>query len=43
MRSHYNAEELEAAHILDLVRRGFDVPIEQIDRALWILGDGVGL
>ena len=42
MRSHYNAEELAAAHLLDYVRMGGDVPADDINRALWILGDGVG-
>jgi len=43
MRSHYNAEELEAAKLLDLVRAGVPVPIEAITRALWVLGDLVGM
>ncbi|MDE2104029.1 MAG: hypothetical protein KGL39_42725 [Patescibacteria group bacterium] len=43
MRSHYNAEELEAARLLDLVRAGVNVPQEAITRALWILGDLVNV
>lgn len=42
MRDHYNCEELEAAKLLDLVRLGIDVHQDQITRALWVLGDGVG-
>jgi len=43
MRDHYTHEEREAAHTLDLVRAGVNVPQHQIMRALWVLGDGVGL
>lgn len=39
MRNHYNYEEREAAHILDLVRAGGDVPESTIKWALWTLGD----
>ena len=42
MRSHYNAEELAAALILDYARAGGDVPESAINRALWVLGDLVG-
>ena len=43
MRNHYNAEELQAALLLDYARAGGDVPIDVINRALVVLGDGVGL
>lgn len=43
MRNHYNDEEREAARVLDLVRIGGDVPEAAINRALWVLGDLVGL
>lgn len=43
MRDKYNAEELEAAKILDLVKLGEDVPIRTIKWALWVLGDLVGV
>lgn len=39
MRDHLNYEEREAAHILDLVRAGGDVPETTITWALWVLGD----
>ncbi|MDE2100290.1 MAG: hypothetical protein KGL39_23770 [Patescibacteria group bacterium] len=42
MRDHYNDQEQKAAELLDLVRAGGHVPLEQIRRALWILGDLVG-
>lgn len=43
LRDHCNAEELEAHRILDLVKAGFAVPRLLIKRALFVLGDGVGL
>jgi len=43
VRTHYNPEELAAALLLDYARAGGDVPIDLINRALWVLGDGVGL
>lgn len=43
LRDHCNPEELEAHRILDLVKAGFNVPQLQIKRALFVLGDGVGL
>ena len=43
MRNHYNTEELQAALLLDYARAGGDVPIDLINRALVVLGDGVGL
>ncbi len=43
MRNHYTVEELQAALLLDYARAGGDVPIDLINRALWVLGDGVGL
>lgn len=42
MRNLYNAEELEAARILDFVRAGGEVPESAITWALWTLGDLVG-
>lgn len=42
-RDHMNYEELEASHILDLVRAGGDVPESVITWALWVLGDLDGL
>lgn len=42
-RAHMNHEELEASHILDLVRAGGDVPESVITWALWTLGDLVGV
>lgn len=43
LRSHCNTEELEAHRTLDLVKYGFDAPQDQVKRALFVLGDGVGL
>lgn len=43
MRNHYTVEELQAALLLDYARAGGDVLIDLINRALWVLGDGVGL
>jgi len=43
LRNNCNHEELEAHRILDLVKAGFDVPASAITRALFVLGDGVGL
>lgn len=43
MRNHYNDEELAAALILDYARAGGDVPLSAITRALYILGDTVGM
>jgi len=43
MRSSYNAEELEAAKTLDMVRLGISVPDEVVSRALLVLGDLVGM
>ena len=43
LRNHCNAEELEAHLILDLVKAGFDVPLHKVKRALFVLGDGVGI
>lgn len=43
MRSTYNAEELEAAKTLDMVRMGMAVPEHQINRALFVLGDLIGV
>lgn len=43
LRDHCNQEELEAHRILDLVKAGFHVPKYLIKRALFVLGDGVGI
>ncbi len=43
MRDHCNAQELWAHRVLDAVRAGLRVTDDEIKRALWILGDGVGL
>jgi hypothetical protein len=43
LRNRCNEEELEAHRILDLVKAGFHVPQYQIKRALYVLGDGVGI
>ena len=43
MRDHYNAEELAAALVLDDARAGGDVPESAVMRALWVLGDLVGV
>ena len=43
MRSAYNPEELEAAKTLDMVRMGISVPDVVINRALFILGDLIGV
>lgn len=43
MRDHCNTEELEAHRVLDMVARGEPVPEHMIKRALFVLGDGVGL
>ena len=43
MRSNYNTEELEAAKTLDMVRMGISVPEAAINRALFVLGDLVGI
>ena len=39
MREQYTDEKREAAHILDLVRAGGNVPDVKVTWALWILGD----
>lgn len=43
LRDHCNEEELEAHRVLDLVRAGFAVPEAAITRALFVLGDAMGL
>ena len=43
MRDNCTAQQLWAHHVLDAVRVGVPVASEAITRALWILGDGVGL
>lgn len=43
LRDKCNFEELAAHRILDMVKAGFYVPDEAIKRALFVLGDGVGL
>lgn len=43
LRDNCNEEELAAHKTLDEVRAGFYVPYREILRALFVLGDGVGL
>lgn len=43
LRDHCNEEELWAHHVLDEVKAGLYVPAESVKRALFILGDSVGL
>lgn len=43
MRDHCNHEELWAHWVLDSVRDGFAVPTKLVTRALWVLGDAVGV
>ena len=43
LRDKCNADELEAHRVLDMVKAGMYVPMHQIRRALFILGDSVGL
>ena len=43
MRDHCNAEELAAHRVLDQVRLGLPVSQDSIKRALFVLGDSVGL
>lgn len=43
LRDHCNQEEREAHDVLDAVKSGFDVPKHQINRALFVLGDAIGL
>lgn len=43
MREHCNDEELEAHNILDQVKAGATLSQAAINRALWVLGDGVGI
>lgn len=43
MRDHCNEQELSAHKILDFAAAGGDVSSETITRALWVLGDAVGL
>lgn len=43
LRDHYNWQEREAAELLDYVRSGGDVHIDQINKALRILGDTIGM
>lgn len=42
MRDNCNTEELWAHQVLDAVRAGLPMPVYEIKRALWILGDCVG-
>lgn len=43
MRDHCNEEELWAHSVLDAVRLGLPVSDFDIRRALWVLGDTVGV
>ena len=43
LRENCNEEELEAHRVLDAVRLGLLVSDQQIKRALFVLGDSVGL
>lgn len=44
MRDHFTEEEMAAALLLDAVKFGlFDIPEADILRALWVLGDAVGV
>ena len=43
MREHYNDEERQAAALLDAARLGLPVPTDDVVRALWVLGDLVGI
>ena len=43
MRKHCNSEELQAHNILDQVKAGATVSQAAINRALFVLGDGVGI
>jgi DNA recombination-dependent growth factor C len=43
MRNHCDQEELEAHNILDQVKAGATVSQAAINRALFVLGDGIGL
>lgn len=43
LRDHMTPEELEASALLDAVKAGAYVPYQDIMRALWILGDAIGL
>lgn len=43
MRDHCDTRKLWAHQRLDAVRMGIPVPDHEINLALWILGDGVGL
>ena len=43
MREHCDDEEREAHNILDQVKAGATLSQAAINRALWVLGDGVGI
>ena len=43
MRENCNEEELQAHHNLDIVKAGATVSQAAINRALFVLGDGVGI
>jgi hypothetical protein len=43
LRDHCNDEELMAHLVLDMVKHGLEVPDRFVSRALFVLGDGVGI
>lgn len=43
MRENCNQEELDAHHTLDLVKAGGYAGDDEINRALFVLGDGIGI
>ena len=43
MRENCNQEELDAHYTLDLVKAGGYASDNEINRALFVLGDGVGI
>lgn len=43
MRDQCNVVQREAHRVLDMVRGGLDVPLEQINWALLVLGDWEGM
>jgi hypothetical protein len=43
MRDHCNTEEQWAHAVLDAARLGLPISVDVINRALWVLGDAVGV
>lgn len=43
LRDHCNREEREAHDILDAVKSGLEIPKYKVNRALFVLGDAIGL